>query len=202
MAGVGFTVKSGDLAALPARIDRLQTGLKSGELQLLMGTAVREVVREHFYELQNDTEHHETAQSLGAASTGFYLAAADATQAPEQESDGVSISINHQGLSQRLHGGKIKGDPLLTIPARAEAYGKRAREFDNLKLVVFATLDLLALVAEDEEESEGLVYYWLVREVEQDPDPTVLPEDDDMLDPAIAEAEQFADLLWERKAGS
>lgn len=202
MSGVGFTLKSKDLASLPLQLEKLRVGLKSGEIQLLMGTAIREVVREHFYVLQNDSAHHETARALGANPTGLYLQAADATQAPTQEGDGVSISINQQGIAQRLHGGDIEARPgsAITIPARAEAYGKRASEFDNLKLIVFATLDLAALVDKDDEESEGLVYYWLVQRVHQDPDPTVLPEDAEMIDPAIEEARDFVDLLWERKA--
>lgn len=202
MSGVGLTISTDDLAAMDADVARLRDKLQSGELHLLMGAAVREVVREHFYELNADSAHHETARSLGAAQTGLYLKAADATHAPVQEGDDVAISINQEAIAQRYFGGDIEAKPgsLLTLPARAEAYGHRAREFDNLKLIVFRSLDLAALVDKNDEEHEGLVYYWLVSHVHQEPDPTVLPTDEEMTEAATQAASDYAELLLEREA--
>ncbi len=49
----------------------------------------------------------------------------------------VVITFGPVGLAQHIFGGKIRSrGKKLTIPVAAEAYGKRAREFSDLKLVV------------------------------------------------------------------
>ncbi len=98
----------------------------------------------------------------------------------------------------------------LTIPAQEEAYGKRAGEFDNLKFAFVedpergtmrpALVALRATGSEVEQRfyksgpKKGLPYYketaqtfglqalfWLSKGVHQEPDPSVLPTDDDFL---------------------
>lgn len=79
----------------------------------------------------------------------------------------------------------------LTIPARAEAYGKSARDFNNLRFAVLpvggpALVEAEATkikrrkskgttVVKQGEETGGAVFYWLKRKVTVSADRTVLP---------------------------
>jgi hypothetical protein len=136
----------------------------------------------------------------GWPSTGFWADAARATNY-RVIADDVWISVNKLGVRQRYQGGEIHPTEgkYLTIPARSEAYGKRAREFDNLRLAfhrVAGTVEAYALVvAEAQEVSIGrkrkagsrkvegggtvgdAVMFWLVKSVRQAADPDVLPPD-------------------------
>jgi hypothetical protein len=51
--------------------------------------------------------------------------------------DSVIVSIDELGFRQRFEGGTINapGEGWLTIPARSEAHGHRAREFNDLRFV-------------------------------------------------------------------
>lgn len=136
-------------------------------------------------------------------STHFYARAAEATN--WQEGFGfVLISVNQIGIRQRLEGGDIKpvNASMLTIPAVADAYGKRAREFSNLKfgfaldpetgkmrpalVEAQATQIKIGKIKKSGQRSikegttsTGLVaIFWLLAGVHQEPDPTVLPTDD------------------------
>lgn len=116
--------------------------------------------------------------------------------------DGVEVSINHPAIHQRLRGGIIKpvNASYLTLPAREGAYGKRVAEIGIALKFGFAFDDRLgvmrkALIAENavtkevgrarkdgtrrtKTVKEAGVYYWLVRSVNQEPDDTVLPYDE------------------------
>lgn len=223
---VSIEIRSEELAGLVADVDRLGDAMKSRELLQIVGRSMQQTVKNHLEEISRDTLHHRSADSLGAARTGFYERASQAVQAPQAEDDGVSVSILHQGLAQRYFGGTIRAKEghLLTIPARTEAYGKRAREFANLRLIMFpsgagalvereATVwkggksprgarKIAGSIAEKTKGTEigGGVFYWLVQQVHQDPDPTVLPTSEAILDPALAEVRDFIGLQFERKS--
>jgi len=134
------------------------------------------------------------------------------------------VSINKQGFLQRLYGGVIKPvtKKLLAIPARAEAYGKRAEEFGNLK-VQFGrrgdgSIGPVALVAKEggatvkvfrgREASgaerpvrgaeEGMVMFWLVKEVHQAPDPSIVPTDAAIIDTATQAVASYVQYLKRR----
>ncbi len=180
---------------------RIRDELGRADVRKVMGQAVAQTLKDHFTALANDSQHHRTAASLGANRTGFYARAASGVQQPNIESDGFSVSINAVGIAQRLFGGTIEpvNAKFLTIPARAESYGKRAREFDNLKFILFPS-GLAALVDKNEPAHEGSVYFWLVKKVVQQADPTVLPSDEKLMEPAIANARAYVERLWEREA--
>lgn len=77
---------------------------------------------------------HRTAQTLGAQPTGHL---ADAYEGIEAISDSASVTVLVPAASRlRAAFGKYvltpKNAKFLTIPAQREAYGKRAREFDDL----------------------------------------------------------------------
>lgn len=138
----------------------------------------------------------------GFPSTGFWSAAARATNF-NLLGDGLVVSVNKQGVRQRYQGGTIKptgGRKYLTIPARSEAYGKRAGEFPNLVLAfrreggqvrAFALVEARAQGVKigkrrkdgsrkvtEGEESGGGVMFWLVKSVTQKADQNIIPSDD------------------------
>jgi hypothetical protein len=203
MSGFAITVQSDDLTRLAHLSDQLAGAASYTELLNRAGEVLQETVRAHFEELANDAIHHESSESLGAARTGFYEEAAGKVQSFQIESGAVSVSVEHEGLAQRYFGGDIhaKEGGFLTIPARAETYCHRAREFENLQLVIFAGGESGMLVAKDggakhlgrgkrtlpTMDAQGSdVFFWLVRSVHQEPDPTVLPDGDEILDAAVA----------------
>ena len=198
MSGINLTIREEQLAALQADLEKLAGAVTSDQLALVMGRTLAQVIRDHFVQLSFDRAHHQSAQSLGAAPTGFYERARQGVQQPELESGGVSVSINKEGLAQRVFGGTISAKPggYLTIPARTDTYGHRASEFPNLRLIVFGETGLAALVDKNEPAHEGTVYFWLVRSVTQSPDPTVLPSDAEMVDPAIENAQRYIERIW------
>jgi hypothetical protein len=214
MSGISLTLRADQLAELEVDLEKLRGAVTDDQLKLVMGRVLAQTIRNHFVELSHDSAHHETSQALGAKPTGFYERATQGVQQPQIESDGVSVSIDMEGLAQRVFGGTIEAEPghFLTIPARAETYGKRAGEFDNLRLIVFGATGLAALVQATKTpfkrrrgevksysvtEDEGGVYFWLVRSVTQAPDPTVLPSEDEMVDPTIKAAQDYLDLIWQ-----
>lgn len=138
-------------------------------------------------------------------STHFYARAAQATN--WQEGFGfVIVSVNQIGIRQRLEGGDINpgsGKKYLTIPAVADAYGKRAREFSNLQFAFAPNPDNPGTVRPALVEAQAtnikigkikkdgsrsitptststgrVAIFWLLGSVSQKPDPTVLPSDE------------------------
>lgn len=175
---------SGALKALPAELagQRLNPAIGAAEVLLFQ-----------FWFLALPSNQN------GWPSTGFWADAARATNYSLLP-DGVMVSVNQQGVRQRYQGGEIKpvNASYLTIPARVEAYGHRAGEFDNLRLAFSRSggrVHPFALVEADAtnisygrkrkdgsrkvttEEVGGLVMYWLVTSVNQPADENVLPPD-------------------------
>src|ERR1700726_2760847 len=129
---VTIKVQADELLKLSEIADQLAGAAASTTLLNRVGEVLQETVRGHFERLAGDTAHHRTAEALGADRTGFYEEAADKVQTPQIEGENaVSVSVDHEGLAQRFYGGDISGKPFLTIPARSEAYGHRAREVQN-----------------------------------------------------------------------
>jgi len=111
------------------------------------------------------------------------------------DSDGFTITTNKQGVLQRYLGGTIKptgGRKYLTIPAREEAYGKLASDFNNLRFAI--TDQGPALVEADATrikigrqkkdgtrniknlgETGGAVMFWLRRSVTQRGNTNIIP---------------------------
>lgn len=207
-----LTIQADSLEKLRRDVDALGTAVTGDAIKLELGRAAQQIIKEHFEHLANDSAHHKTARSLGAEPTGLYEEAARGTQQPQLEPSGVSISINQVAIAQRYFGGRITpvNAKFLAIPARTETYGKRPRQFKNLRPIIFAS-GAGALVERDASISRGRgkgseigggVYFWLVKSVTQPADPSVLPTEEEILDPAIAAANKFIDLLWQQKAAA
>lgn len=130
--------------------------------------------------------------------TNFYAGASRATQnaAIAAGATGAVVSIAHVGLRLRLRGGVVKagrttsratGQPTryLTLPARADAYRKRAGEFKNLEVAwgkrgPYALVEKIAKPGTGrlgETEGRGAVVYWLRKETTHRADRSVLPTD-------------------------
>lgn len=135
----------------------------------------------------------------GWPSTGFWPAAARAVNYQATDA-GPLININQQGVRQRLLGGMVRpvNKKFLAIPARAEAYGRAPSEFNNLKVAfgrggAFALVEAAASqITYGKKKKNGQrdfsvtqvgggVFYWLVKFAEQHPDPTVIPDERDVI---------------------
>jgi len=202
MSGISINIQDG---ATPL-LDRIRDAATSNGLVLVGGRAAANLIRDHLVAL-NSSRHR-------SGGTNFYANAAKSvtvTAVPQ----GAKVSITQTGFRQRLYGGPIDptgGRKFLTIPACDEAIGKRASEFSDLemrKVLNPATGSLQwALVRRPSETiiyrgrkgkdgvkhykvSQGVpleeqVMFWLVRHVDQAPDSSVLPTDDQIKDTALS----------------
>lgn len=176
----------------------LVAAVHKDKLRPIIGRAGVNTVRGHLFGLDR-----ERANDMGGRRTHFYAEAARSTNFQTSDT-GVILSINKTGIAQRLHGGRIEpvNAKYLTIPARSEAYGKRAKEFSNLG-VIFGRGGRPIGLAEQESvdisvrsrktkkgtklktvakgERGGGLMYWLVPYVDQQADPTVLPTGEALL---------------------
>lgn len=185
---------------------RLGQAVLRPDVRIAMGRAIATRLRAHFSQLDSGR-----ANGMGGKRTHFYEQARDAVQQPELVGgDGVKVAINHVGIAQRYFGGDIEpvNGNWLAIPARAEAYGHRATEFSDLHFVLFRST-LAGLVQTegdtgrksiDRDGEGGGIFYWLVKRVHQEPDPDVLPGDDELRDEAAFAGEDRLQTLNERAA--
>lgn len=146
----------------------------------VVGRAGVNFLRIHFRRL-----NAERPNKLGGERTNFYAQAARGTNYTLLP-DGVILGINQVGIRQRFYGGKIEaGNPPknLTIPADAEAYGKRAGEFYNLRFCMNPKTGKKWLA----DKTTGKILFWLKPSVDQKADPTVLPTDQELSDHIVRE---------------
>ncbi len=190
MSGLGIRVTVRRVAGDTTELRRLESALSPKNLSAIAGRSGVNTIREHLFGL-NQTRPNK----LRGRRTGFYAQAARGTSFATVDGDTAAlISINQVGIRQRYFGGTIRptgGRKWITIPARAEAHGKRAREFGDLRFVVFAGGGGAALIRRERTVLKrqrgggftgtaegGEVMYWLRRSVTQRPDATVLPYDE------------------------
>jgi hypothetical protein len=154
---------------------------------------------DNFAERESAPDAHRTAAGLGARPSGLYADFARATSWSTTDA-GVTVSVSHAAAAQRFHGGEIRpvNAKFLTIAARNEVYGKRARECGITLKVLYGRDGPYALAAAEDyarRVTKGQragqqrrpkkgeagnvgrdgVLYWLVRSVTQRGDPRVLP---------------------------
>lgn len=174
---------------------------------------------------------------MGWPSTHFWAKQAKSVQSSSDSNNfgaSVRLSMGTVGLLQRLNGGTItagksisrySGKPtqFLTIPARAEAYGKRAFEFKNLRVQFGRGRMPVALVEADATliektkkrgyrpkgeaklekdfwgetagETGGAVMYWLVKSVTQRPDPSTIPATEMIANTVVFALSETADRI-------
>lgn len=189
----------------------LGRSLGDNSVRNAIGGRVQRLFQDHFRDLNT-----KRANKLGGQRTNFYAKAARATFF-RLEGDGVTLTVAWQGINQRLQGGVLRptgGRKFLTIPARAEAYGKRAGEFSNLRFEITDHGPALVQKADEfksvgrarkdgsrkqvQTAAEGVVMFWLRRSVTQKPDPTVVPGEGAIRDEISAAVNDWARTIGQR----
>ncbi len=195
---MSLSIKITDRAS--PHIAALDADLSSPAVKHSAGQAVMRLILDHLA-----TTDAERPNALGGRRTHFYARAGKSTSYSVHD-EGATVSISQVGFAQRFFGGEIKpvNSKYLTIPARAEAHGRRAGEFDTLSVLFgkngpyalaereYSTFSVRKSKAHPEgritgkQSPGGLVFFWLVKSVTQDPDPSVLPDESVILDTALS----------------
>lgn len=212
MAGLAVQVEVRRDTATPA-VQSLLSGLRPEQLQNVIGRSAVQSYRTHLFGLNRTRPN-----ALGGQRTNFYAAAARATSYTVQ-GDFVVVSINQQGMAQRYFGGTIRPRTakFLTIPVHPSAHGHRAGEFD-LEVVFGRNGEPIALATKSSKVNiirqtatgrvtrrlggrMGEIYFRLVKSVNQQPDPTVLPYPEQVQADVLRAAATYAQLLIDRAQG-
>lgn len=195
------------------------------EMHHSMGRSVQMVVRDWLVVLEANSGATRAALG-GGTKTDFFSKAAEVVSgedALESAENSAVISLNHPGMRRAFQDVDIApqgGKKYLTIPAVAEAYGKRASEFQNLRLMFRRRGGQVRAVALEEapatqfnfgrvkksgrrtvsgqRQTIGTVYFWLVTAVHQAQDRSILPSDDALGDAAARGADDFLRQLQAR----
>jgi hypothetical protein len=217
MSAVAPTISAREtITPILATLGRKLSDKENTQLKKSIGVACAQMIASQFMALAS-ARHHD------GAPTNFYADAAKAVSrrdAVQAIPGAVTIEIDQEGIAQRRFGGDIdaKEGSALTIPVADEAYGHRAREFDNLILLIVGPQHVAVLAARGEfgpgskstptkagTRKKGtathldrlVIMYLLVKRVHQDPDPTVLPTDQALLGAASIAAKDYVDRLLE-----
>ena len=192
----------------PGVVRAIGRALQIDRVGPIIGRSANNTIREHLFGLNSSRPN-----ALGGSRTNYYAQAARATQF-QVEGESVIVSINQIGIAQRYFGGTIKPKKAkyLTIPARAEAHGKRAGEFNDL-VVVFgrggqpiglarAWQTKIGQNKSGQTVSRGIaggeILFWLVKEVTQQADKSVLPEDGTMTEAINRDVASYLDRITQR----
>ncbi|MCX6994131.1 MAG: hypothetical protein NT011_13455 [Kiritimatiellaeota bacterium] len=189
-------------------LNYLAKHLSEPALQHEVGGEITRLLLDHLTALDE-----ERPNALGGRRTHFYARAGKATSYAVHD-NGVTVSVNQTGIAQRYFGGTIEPGPgkkYLTIPARAEAHGRRAGEFNNLEVLFgrngpYALAERQATAIKFRKRKGGTtvtagamrgggIFFWLVKSVSQDPDPSVLPDESAILNSALFAARHYAKTL-------
>ena len=201
---MSFTIDITDRAT-PA-VEGARSELQLAGVKPEIGRAVVQLVQQHFLRLNRSR-----ANPLGGPRSNFYAQAAQNTRY-DVLTDGVLVSVSQVGIRQRLEGGEIvpRNVKYLTLPAIAEAYGKRAREFPNLSIMwrrIAGETRPVALVEATRptrgvktDSAGGKIFFWLVKSVTQKADPSVIPTDQELADTAVEAARVYFRALLGRIA--
>lgn len=179
-------------------------------LHAAIATACADVMKGHLQ--ARDGTH---ANKMGGRRSHFYWNAAQTVKG-EATAEGAEVSVNYLGLRQRWLGGDIYpiNAKYLAIPARSESYGIPPKEFPGDLTCIRFRSGTLALVKDEVSQGTddagnfqqksaergqrksrkrtiGLVEYWLKDHVYQEPDPTVMPSPQDMLNAATEAASEY-----------
>ncbi|MCA1963827.1 MAG: hypothetical protein LDL31_07775 [Prosthecobacter sp.] len=156
------------------------------ELHKSIGSYAETLTRQHLTTLAQT--RHDTADRLGAKRSGHLARAAEGVSSRGTQ-EAAFVKVVSPGIARAFGDITItpkNGSKYLTIPATAEAYNRRARTFNDLRVAFFGRGRLALVKAEqsslsDRKASGGRseVYYWLKKTVTQKQDRSLLPPDDD-----------------------
>ena len=208
---ISLRIKTDALDELAAKAQQLG---RETDVAMFGARAAGNLVRNHLISLDA-----ERPNALGGTRTHFYAAAAKSVHEPVPVGKGAAFIITQIGLAQRWLGGVIragqgessysgKATQYLAITARAEAYGLPPKNFDDLQFVPlkggramlvqalqtklkFGRKNKAGVRKVSGTTVGGLVMFWLVKEVDQKPDPTVMPEQEQIAEAARAEMDDY-----------
>jgi len=187
-------------------------GLLAQSVRPAIGAAVVELFQQNFRSLPDNKQ--------GWPTTNFWARAARSTNY-DVAAEAININVDQQGVRQRLEGGEIRpvNKAWLTIPARAEAYGKRAGEFSGLHFVFFRQGHAALMENDSVDVSFGKqrkdgsrqvkqgaersgVMFWLVKSVTQTANPAVIPSEQSITATAMETATGIAERFHQRGGAS
>ena len=192
-------------------LQRLIAGLEDpSDLYALMAGVAEKGTRDYIVHVAAPTRHT-TANRLGAQPTGYLERAANGVRGVGTQEAAEVIISGDVGIFSRTDG-PVTITPkapkkYLTLPAIAEAYGRRAGEFADLSVLIFRKRGsaelLLALGTEIGEgaNKERTVFYWLKKSVTLPQDRELLPSDDDYLQMAEEAADKWIEYEINRQGG-
>lgn len=177
---------------------------KTRRPQAVLAAAGREganQLREHFLE-KDRTDANKIAPDRRQH---LWQQIAHAVQAPVVDEYGnkVTIAINHPIIAQKVFGGPITAKRVrnLSIPESDEAYGRAPSVFERetgLKLIFIQANGHAFLAARVDPNSKFLqVEYLLTPSVNQKPDATALPDEQELADAVISRAQKVLDRQLE-----
>jgi len=182
----------------------------------VVGEAAATVYQQHFIAREKSHSPNSHYYGKAAKATGYQVVPG-----------GVLISIAHVGIALHFFGGTVKagkgisratGRPTkyLTIPARDEAKGRTAADFDSLiilwgrngpyalaktvrtQLSVKRNKNTGAVTVGSRGVQGGEVLFWLKKEITVQKDPTVLPEPAIVTRAASRAILSLAERTWQR----
>lgn len=177
--------------------DRASPGLQRIAAQVKEPRALLAVLgRKGAQELKTHFRKKDTTQpnKLGGRRTHYWREVADSTRAGKATARSVTIRIGHPTISQKVYGGQIiaKRAKALTIPMHPDAHGRMASEFDD-ELFIHKDDQGKGYLARSTGGGIELMYA-LRKSVNQDPDPTALPNLARLSRKLIPVARKFLDL--------
>lgn len=192
-------------SATPA-VRQLIKDLGGERMNRVIAESVLPVVQRHFQELAGSNKN-----KFGARSSFWQRMIAGTTAQSDAQTARVRMP---REIALRFFGGTVTpkgGAKNLAIPARAEAYGKSPRDFNNLKFVMFAS-GAKALMSTGRQQrtdnrrsiggaqDSALVFFWLTPSATIRPDPDVLPTDQTIVGAALNGVAGYVNLLQSRRA--
>ncbi len=151
-------------------------------------------LRAHFNARNN------TPNRLGGERTNYWASVADST-AHQVTDDGFLLFVDHLGVTLHYEGGEIRpvNAKFLTIPASAEAHGKKAREFPDLVPIFFDkgtadTKSFGALIRPHDDDTFDVIF-WLAKRAKITADKTVLPTEPELVNAALDGARDALDRV-------
>lgn len=213
-----ITIHTSTHGNAPAVVRAIGRAVRPESIKPVIGGAVAKKFRTHLLAVNRAKPN-----ALGGTRTNFYASAARSTHL-DVVADGVMISVNSVGIRQRIIGGTIrpKTKKYLTLPAVAEAHGKRASEFDDLVVVFGARGQPIALAHALFRRTErqigsvairhrigttrtgnrhGGIVFWLRKRIDQQGDPSVVPSGFEIAAAAISAVNAHVDRAVARASG-
>jgi hypothetical protein len=165
-------------------------------LAKVVGQQLKTSLRRHF--LTKDRNEPSALGTAGGRRTHFWNQIRDSVSNATVLNGGsaVTVSISDARFAQKYYGGRItaKAAGALTIPLVPEAYAMRASTYEaetGLKLFILRKPEENKAFLAAEQDGQVRVIYLLTKSVDQDKDPTALPDMDVLRGQLIRRAESW-----------